>query len=427
MRASNAGKACIMATLIIIRFKEQKGLTGMIRVLWACVFMAGLLSCDSDFTTPDIVLVNLGVSPAASEDLNTSYHKSKTSLVPAINYATALTGYNAALLHDAVAYLDVDGDADVDIFFATGDGTTTPQAAELYINDAGFTNQAGTFLVDYSDPPVANIPTSLNARKALVSDFNETDGNNLDEIFVLDPGVSGASPKMILHHLDPDVTTTHYLRYQIYSQQVGSYTTGAAADIDNDGDTDIFIGGSEAFFYINNGFGSFQRVTNRWDNSMAQIDAAELIDIDEDGFVDLIVGADESAGYATSIYWGNSTGTYTSDLVTALPAAPAGYATYTLVLDFEAEDLDADNNKDIVVYRTTAADTDRVVQLIRNNGGRVFTDATVQIDNPVVNNTSRWLRAQDMGGTGAGIDIFPDNAAAAFWFDNDGTGNFIQN
>lgn len=144
----------------------------MIRVLWACVFMVALLSCESDFTTPDIVLVNLGLSPAASEDMNTSYHKSKTSLLPAIDYTTI--GFNTALLHDAVAYLDADGDTDIDIFFATGDGTTTSQNAEFFINagdDATFADQANSLLVDYSDPPVANIPAFLNARKALVSDL----------------------------------------------------------------------------------------------------------------------------------------------------------------------------------------------------------------------------------------------------------------
>ena len=81
--------------------------------------------------------------------------------------------------------------------------------------------------------------------------------------------------------------------------------------------------------------------------------------------------------------------------------------------------------RSIVIYRTSSTDADRVVQIIKNNGGRIFADVTAtNIVNPV-NTTSAWLRAQDRDNDGD-IDIFPDNAAAGYWYQNDGAGSFTK-
>ncbi|MDH5765012.1 MAG: VCBS repeat-containing protein [Gammaproteobacteria bacterium] len=400
----------------------------MVRVLGAGVFIVSLLGCDSDFTTPDIVLVNLGIDPVSTENMNTSYHRSKpASLAPAVTLPVTTIDYSTLARPDAtrpinaIAYLDVEDDGDLDVFVSSGINlTTVDYFDEIYFNDAlnTFTYNVTDVLVDYTDPANPVGPKALNASKALVSDFT---GNALDDIFVLDQGIDevsfkGASPRLFIHQTelsDPnDIASPliHSFTYQIYSQDPGYQTTGASADIDNDGDTDIFVGGLEPFFYINNGFGGFLRVDNRWDQSMSEIHAAELVDVDMDGYVDLIAGADEATN-ATFIYWGNSTGAYKSEYRTELPTHTGGYE---VILDFEVEHLDADSNKDIVIYRTSVADTDRVVQIIKNNGGRNF---TVNTSFPT-GTSSRWLRVQNM-------DIYPDNAVSGSdWFDNDGNGVF---
>ena len=417
----------------------------MIRAILVSVLaVAMLVSCDSDFKTPDVVLVDLGIDPVATENMNTSYHHSKpalASLLPlVIDYSTDLPsapGYDATRPDSAIAYLDIDGDTFLDIYLSTGTNLTAdPYFDNIFLNDGAnnFSYDVTAFLDD-SDPQVSNEPVSLHASKALVSDFNiatapGTTGNWLD-VFVLDQGTVGGAPKLVLHkarHTDPADTGTpliHWFTHQIYSLDTGYHTGGASADIDNDADADIFVGGLEPFFYVNNSLGGFTRVNNRWDKSMNKVLAAELVDIDLDGYVDLIAGANEADGDVTSIYWGNSSGTYTNDLRTSLPV-PVGYTAYGVILDFEIENLDADSNRDIVIYRNSASDVDRVVQLIKNNGGRVFADVTAaQIDNPIANKDSAWLRAQDLDGD-TDIDIFPDNAAAGYWFRNDGAGNFTK-
>ncbi|MCW9004643.1 MAG: VCBS repeat-containing protein [Gammaproteobacteria bacterium] len=410
----------------------------MIRVLGICILMVGLLvSCDSDFTTPDVVLVDLGIDPVTTENMNTSYHHSKpvlSSMLPlVIDYAADLPsgppGYDATRPDKAIAYFDINGDTFLDIYLSTGINLTAdPYFDNIFLNDgaSNFSYDVTAFLDD-SDPQISNEPLALNASKALVSDFNvnpvpDTTGNWLD-VFILDQGTAGAAPKLVLHkarHTDPADTSTpliHWFTHQIYNQDAGYHTTGASADIDNDGDADVFVGGLEPFFYINTGAGGFIRVNNRWDRSMNKVLAAELVDIDLDGYVDLIVGGDEADGDVTSIYWGNSTGTYIDDHRTQLPV----HAGYGVILDFEVENLDADSNRDIVIYRTSATDADRVVQLIKNNGARNFAINT----SFTVATGAAWLRAQDNNNDGD-VDIFPDNAATLFWFENDGAGNFTQ-
>ena len=410
----------------------------MIRVILVSVLTAGLLSsCGSDFNTPDVVLVDLGIDPVTAENMNTSYHHSKpalpTLLPLVIDYATDLPsapGYDATRPDSAIAYLDIDGDTFLDIYLSTGTNLTADAYFDnIFLNDGvnNFSYDVTAFLDD-SDPQVSNEPISLHASKALVSDFNiatdpGTTGNWLD-VFVLDQGTVGGAPKLVLHktrHTDPADTGTpliHWFTHQIYSLDAGYHTGGASADIDNDGDADIFVGGLDPFFYINNSLGGFTRVDNRWDRSMNKVLTAELVDIDLDGYVDLIAGADEGDGDVTSIYWGNSSGAYSNELRTQLPA----HTGYGVILDFEVENLDADSNRDIVIYRTSVTDTDRVVQIIKNNGGRSFAVASAYT---VADTGSAWLRAQD-NNNDSDVDIFPDNAAVTFWFENDGTGGFTQ-
>lgn len=279
------------------------------------------------------------------------------------------------------------------------------------------------------------MPPATHARKTLVSDFN---GDGLKDMLILDHGYDadpfpGSQPKLIIQDS---------LGMFSWSKlpQIGFNHSGAAADIDRDGDIDIFIADHEhvsthnkPYFYVNDGNANFTKVdTILEDDSVYVVYSAELIDVDNDGFIDLLVGSHEREGADTSIYWGNSEVKYTNTHKTVLPVFPSMGA----ILDFDVEDIDGDGDRDLIVNRTRDGDdgggldfyVGRTTQLLKNNGNRTFTDITsTNIDNPGGDTDEwfEWLRAQDFDGDGD-VDIRPDNAAFGFEYNNDGSGNFTK-
>ena len=248
----------------------------------------------------------------------------------------------------------------------------------------------------------------------------------LDHGFDSDP-FPGNVPKLIIQN------TAGSFTWSKLTDQTGFHHGGAAADIDNDGDIDVFVGGHEPFFYVNDGSAGFTKVDDRFDGSIGRVFAAELIDVDEDGFVDLLVGAHERDGDTRRpLYWGSTTGSYGSTLRTILPPMTS----FGAVLDFEAEDFDGDGNRDLVLNRTRDGDDGagsgfyqgRRMQLLMQDGNRGFTDVTSsQVDDPGTNTDGwfPWLRARDIDSDGD-IDIVPDNASLGFFYLNDGSGGFTK-
>lgn len=381
--------------------------------LMIIVLIAIISSCSSNESEKPTE--NINIPAVTNADAGSSYSNSKTDIL--VDYYSIPSGTNSGDLRDAIAYLDANNDGKTDVFMATGKYLLQGEVNSfLSLNNGSgnFTNSTSEF--NNSMPP------ATHARKSIVCDF---DGNGLKDILVFDHGYDsnpfpGSNPKLIMQKTAGSFTWSKL-------PEVGFFHGGAGADIDNDGDIDVFVGGFDPFFYINDGKGNFTKVTNRFDNSIDKVFTAELIDVDKDGYVDLLVGAHEQEGDKTSIYWGNNKGTYSSKLRTLLPA----FNRYGTVLDFEAEDIDKDGDRDVIVNRTGGGNSNfyigRKIQLLINGGNRQFTDATNKIDNPGTDSDAwfPWLRAQDIDNDGD-IDLFPDNLNVGFKYINDGSGNFTK-
>ena len=321
----------------------------------------------------------------------------------------------------ARAYLDADGDGDTDLFLGTGEWLSEGEIdSEMYIN-----NGYGSFSLDQSvfdgSPPPAT-----HARKSLTADFN---GDGLNDVLILDHGYDappfpGSNPKLVIQDSPGSFSWSRL-------PDKGFHHGGAAGDIDNDGDIDIFVAEWFPFFYINDGSGVFTRDDTRIDSSIPTMFTAELIDVDMDGFIDLLVGGHEREGAETTIYWGSSAGSYrASEKTVLLAASPFG-----VVLDIDAEDIDRDGDRDLVLNRTRDGDdgdglgfyVGRRTQLLIHDGNRGFTNGTGQIDDPG-NDTDiwfPWIRLQDIDADGD-IDIVPDDKAVGYVYLNDGLGGFIR-
>ena len=325
-----------------------------------------------------------------------------------------------------VVYADFNKDGHIDIFYAPGGGSAEPTPAELYLNDG-----AGCFSLDTNffngDPPGL-----VHPRKALPGDFN---GDGQIDVFMLGHGYDyppfpGEAPYVILS------SPNGYILGSGLDTLIGFHHGGASADIDNDGDIDVFITNSPfgtPLFLVNDGSGSFTQDTDRikgFDHE--QLYTAELVDVDGDDFLDLLAAGHEydpeGEGFPTQILWGDSTGVFSTTKATILP----GIFGQGVVVDIDVSDTDKDGDKDIVINRTGSGNGDYLfyqgyyLQFVEQVGRRRFEDKTAQLlfKNEDINaDWITWIRMCDCNGDGH-VDIVVDDAGRNLIWENDGTGTF---
>lgn len=413
-----------------------------IRLVMPLLYVIFFTSCNKESIDSGQKFVSLGLSPSANAELGCSY----LNWNPAADFrvdlccfpdaaATNIDNQVLSQLHgdlrDAVAYMDMNNDGLTDIFMATGKFLSEdPVSSFVLLKDPSdpFGSPEGW---SYNNEPFdGNLPPATHARKTIKADFN-SDG--LMDMMVLDHGFDsdpfpGNNPKLIMQDSPGNFS------WQRLTQRTGFHHCGASADIDYDGDQDVFVGGSEQFFLINDGNANFEVATDRFDLSITSTYTAEMRDVDQDGFVDLLVaGAEgETVSYIQNeeprILWGNPSGAYKLEESTLLPPI-SGFGT---TVDFDMEDIDNDGDIDLILNRTGGPNNlyqGVRVQLIINEGNRTFIDATANIDNPgnFSDQWITWLRVQDMDGDGD-LDIFSDNLDVSKSINllNDGNGNFTR-
>ena len=330
----------------------------------------------------------------------------------------------------AVVYADLDQDGDTDLFYAPLNRTLNPLPPEIHLNDGAHNFQfAPGFLGQ--DPP-----TTVHARKALTGDFN---GDARPDLFVLATGYDvdpfpGESNYVLLSSSDG------YVQGAGLDSIVGYHHGGASADIDADGDLDVFVTENfkGPFFLLNNGSGTFRKDTERIQdiNYEAGIYTAELVDVDQDGYVDLLVAGHEYTGFRTQVLWGSESGIYSSARGTLLPLV-AGNG---VVVDIDVADTDGDGDRDIVVNRTgdfsgAGFYDGYYVQLLSQAGSRSFTDVTAS---HFANNQDLraewfdWIRVYDMDDDGDldvvvdDVESFATRGARDLAWENDGSGRFTR-
>ena len=249
------------------------------------------------------------------------------------------------------------------------------------------------------------------------------------DIFIADHGADlpphpGAPPVLLL-------SSENGLRSVGGLEHVVGFHHGAASgDIDHDGDLGIFLTDSpdQPKFLINDGRGNFVRDMSAVPAELHNGYTTEFIDVDDDDAPDLLVAGHEHEHQPTVIYWGDRSGTYDASRKTTLPAVPGR----GIVVDIDAEDLDGDGNRDIVLSRTSSEPPRYVghyLQIIAGNGARRFADETTQRIADAARPTARWLewiRLEDVNGDGFRISGLTTRPTGGLTWLNDGSGHFAK-
>ena len=291
-------------------------------------------ACGGGSSTSNI---NLAISKNFSVDINSSHTLQNSGLYIDQQSVRSVNQANFVM---AIAYGDFDQDGDEDIFMASGDGSENPTPFELYLNDGN-----NNFILD--EDFLENNIGMIQPRKALVGDYN---GDGKYDIFVIghgydQPPFPGEAPAVLLSSEDG------FKLGSGLSEFIGFHHGGASADIDADGDIDIFLTDTshDPFFLINDGNGNFTRDISRLSNiDNRGMYTAELVDVDEDGYVDLLLSGHAQDGFIPKVVWGNESGVYSNNNITLLPTVP----NFGVTIDIDVADIDNDGKKDIVLTNT---------------------------------------------------------------------------
>jgi hypothetical protein len=157
--------------------------------------------------------------------------------------------------------------------------------------------------------PFVGGSSTVHPRDYTVGDFNN-DGKS--DIFIADHGTDvspfpGQVNKLFIQNSSGQIVDTPS---NIPTIPDFSHNT-SSADIDNDGDLDIYVcniynqNSVGPYFLINNGSGSFTKVTTNFPTAIANLStvymASRFADIDNDNDKDLILGALDGSGIAKDL------------------------------------------------------------------------------------------------------------------------------
>jgi hypothetical protein len=285
------------------------------------------------------------------------------------NDGGAFTDVAAGLLgvdDGSAAWGDYDNDGDLDILI-TGEGNVS-QVSEVYRNDgtSGFAAiSAGLEPVEFSSAVWGDV---------------DNDG----DLDILLAGAAGGTMVSKVYRNDGAGVFTH----------IGASLTGvihcavAWGDVDNDGDLDILLSGTDgsnplAQVYRNDGAGTFSDIGAGLTG--VALSAVAWGDYDNDGDLDILLTGATGTTYVSEV-WRNDAGAFT-DIGAGLIGVAGGSVAWG--------DYDNDGDLDILLVGTGYPATPASI-VYRNDGAGAFTDINAGLTS-VVNGSAAWGDAEGDG------------------------------
>jgi hypothetical protein len=305
--------------------------------------------------------------------------------------------------------VDIDGDGDLDIVWANGQGYSAAGAAlqlRIYVN-----NGAGVF-TDESSTRAAGITGWFRGVEA--GDIDR-DGD-WDLILAND---FNKRPQLLLNNgagVFTDVTTARLPNIAMSSSRA------QFGDVDNDGDLDLIFcnsgtssrfGSGQPRMFLNDGTGFFTDATSGLPtgNVSEQMDIL-FLDCDNDLDLDILLVTRSASPNQSRLWKNDGTGRFSN--VATFPADQTAYS-------YDAGDIDGDGDLDLIGVNAGSSSTEL---LLRNNGdGTSWTNISASISpNPATDdNDSKFFDLDNdgdldliVGSLGARERIYLNNGAGAF-------------
>lgn len=304
-----------------------------------------------------------------------------------------------AASHGHVAFADINGDNDFDLF-VTGIHTVSNKAtARLYTN-----NGTGKFSM-VPNTPFENI-------EADAFDFADIDGDSDLDLLITGYDI-GDFTKLFTNNgigAFTEVSGTSF-------QPVG-YGTVNFSDVDGDNDQDVFItgrtvtasSGRTAILYTNDGSGAFSKVSGTPFVGVSDGDAA-FFDVDGDNDKDLLLtGRSNGSGEITNLYLNNGSGTFSQVQATGLEPVKNSNIAFG--------DINGDNDLDLLI--TGSGYPASHTKLYDNDGTGAFTEVTTAPFEDITLGSSAFA---DVDGDND-LDLLITGSDITNMFLNDGTGTF---
>lgn len=293
-----------------------------------------------------------------------------------------------------VTKIDFDNDGDLDLFL--GQVVNPPTYPATYRRQLAFRNVGGTF-VDATDAVLGNL-MMINIRRTWVTDFN---GDGRSDLLLITTGTDitpnpGEQSRLFIQTADGRLVDETATRLP----QRNSYTHGVAlADIDGDGDLDIFMDNIVRDYpriYLNDGSGHFSDAPDRLPADVASDNsypAAAFCDVNGDQRPDALMGGaywppgGDGTFRPNLLLMNNGAGYFVHDPTRTLPPKVLGRSSTTD--DFACADLDGDGDNDLVLATDIGGETPGL-QLLLNDGAGHFTDASSQL-NLTFAGSDKWV------------------------------------
>ena len=309
---------------------------------------------------------------------------------------------------------DFDGDGDIDVILAFNDETEARKPSFLYLNNGDDTFTDASHLIQN------NIGT-LFTRKDIVGDFN---GDNIPDTFYFD---TGAHSGMQAHQAGVFSNNDGTFSLKIYDDYESVYAHGGtSADIDNDGDIDIYVCSSQdeqinGYFMINDGSGNFTYDTSRLAHFQGTVWEATLYDLNKDNYPDLILDGtfwDDNTSLNLVLF--SNSGSFDISNSVRFPQIENDFnpGSPTQIVDHGFYDLDGDGNIEIIASYTWSYD-EGGIRIFKHDGDFNFYDNTdnmmdiSHIDIPGEADLMFRIRVQDIDNDG-NIELFNDKQNLAY-------------